>query len=75
MRKTDIELNLGVWNGVTTLPAWPYRLVPMQYAASAGEYEDLAELVKIFAQISGLVLRTPQGVYRYLAGHHYGSTL
>jgi hypothetical protein len=40
----------------------------MQYAARAGEREDVAELIEIFAQISALVLRTPQGACRYLSG-------
>jgi hypothetical protein len=60
--RTPIENEQGVWREVTSLPAWPYGLVPMQFVASDGEFEELAELLKLFVRAAHLVLRTPCSV-------------
>jgi hypothetical protein len=53
---------------VNGFPSWPMGVVLMREAFLEHDFEAVAKLIQLFAKIAELVLRTPQGVIRYLMG-------
>jgi hypothetical protein len=68
VRRTYITNENGAWKHAQNLSQWPHGLVPLQFAATDHDRRRLAELMRLIIRAADLVLRTPQGVRRYLVG-------